>query len=200
MLNNKPLWGGSTGHRRWIPLTKASDTERRCFLWSAAQQTVEQTIETPLIWDAIAPIMTDSGIFLRVHVTGGNFHRFSNVADGQMPAVSAVQGGCEWVYILMRSRILLLPMGEMRSWRVVKKSSGCPQISWESCLPCLDTGNHFAYFLWARNPDLVKMCVARMLTHWGRDKLAANFLTTFFKTFSWMKYLNLDWNFTQLCF
>ena len=31
-----PLWGESIGHR-WIPLTKASDTERWCFLWSAAK-------------------------------------------------------------------------------------------------------------------------------------------------------------------
>ena len=29
-----PLWGESTG-RRWIPLTKASDAELWCFLWSA---------------------------------------------------------------------------------------------------------------------------------------------------------------------
>ena len=29
-----PLWGEFTGHR-WIPLTKASDTELWCFLWSA---------------------------------------------------------------------------------------------------------------------------------------------------------------------
>ena len=28
------LWGEFTGHR-WIPLTKASDTELWCFLWSA---------------------------------------------------------------------------------------------------------------------------------------------------------------------
>ena len=28
------------------------------FLWSAPEQTVEQTIVTPVIWDAIAPIMT----------------------------------------------------------------------------------------------------------------------------------------------
>ena len=32
-----PLWGESTGHR-WIPLTKASDTELWCFLWSLAVQ------------------------------------------------------------------------------------------------------------------------------------------------------------------
>ena len=32
------LWGESTGHR-WIPLTKASDTELWCFLWSAPERT-----------------------------------------------------------------------------------------------------------------------------------------------------------------
>ena len=48
-----PLWGESTGHR-WIPLTKASDAELWCFLLS----TVAQTTDTPVIWDAIALIMT----------------------------------------------------------------------------------------------------------------------------------------------
>ena len=52
-----PLWWKSTGHRR-IPLTKASDAEHWCFLSSALEQTVEQTIETPVIWDTIALIMT----------------------------------------------------------------------------------------------------------------------------------------------
>ena len=51
-----PLWGESTG-RQWIPLTKATDTEL-CFLWSALEQTVEQAIETLVIWDAIAILMT----------------------------------------------------------------------------------------------------------------------------------------------
>ena len=52
-----PLWGESTGHR-WIPLTKASDAELWCFLWSAPEQTFEKTVETPVIWDAIALSMT----------------------------------------------------------------------------------------------------------------------------------------------
>ena len=43
---------------RWIPLTKASDTELSCFLWSAPEQSVEQTLDTPVIWDAIALIIT----------------------------------------------------------------------------------------------------------------------------------------------
>ena len=44
-----PLWGESIGHR-CILLTKASDAELWCFLWCAPEQTVEQTIETPVIW------------------------------------------------------------------------------------------------------------------------------------------------------
>ena len=47
----------STGHR-WIPLTESSDSEFWCFLWSAYEQTIEQTIETLVIWDTIAFIMT----------------------------------------------------------------------------------------------------------------------------------------------
>ena len=35
-----PLWEEFTGHR-WIPLTKASDAELWCFLWSKPEQTVE---------------------------------------------------------------------------------------------------------------------------------------------------------------
>ena len=52
-----PLWGESTGHR-WIPLTKAIDANLWCFLWSAPEQTAEQTIDTQVILDAIALIMT----------------------------------------------------------------------------------------------------------------------------------------------
>ena len=52
-----PLWEESAGHL-WIPLTKASDAELWCFLWSAPEQTVEQTIESIVIWSAIALIMT----------------------------------------------------------------------------------------------------------------------------------------------
>ena len=52
-----PLWGESTGDR-WITLKTASDAELWCFLWSAPEQTTEQTIETPEIWDAITLIMT----------------------------------------------------------------------------------------------------------------------------------------------
>ena len=55
-LRYRPLWGKSTGHR-WIPITKASDAELWLFLWSTPEQTVEQLIEAPVIWDAIAFII-----------------------------------------------------------------------------------------------------------------------------------------------
>ena len=52
-----PFCGEFTGDR-WIPLTKASVADLWCLLWSAPEQKVEQTIETPVIWDAIVQIMT----------------------------------------------------------------------------------------------------------------------------------------------
>ena len=52
-----PLCGEFNGHW-WIPLTKASDAGLCCFIWSAAEQTVVQMVETPVIWDAIALIIT----------------------------------------------------------------------------------------------------------------------------------------------
>ena len=38
--------------------TNASDAELWCFLWAPPEQTIVQTIETPVIWGGIAPIMT----------------------------------------------------------------------------------------------------------------------------------------------
>ena len=40
----------------WI--TNASDTKLWCFLWTAPEQAVKQTIEAPVIWGAIPLIMT----------------------------------------------------------------------------------------------------------------------------------------------
>ena len=51
------LCGEFTGYR-WIPHTKASDAVLWCFLWSASEPTVEQTMERPVIWDAMVLIMT----------------------------------------------------------------------------------------------------------------------------------------------
>ena len=48
---------GTSLHRR-IHRTEASVVELRCFLWSAPEPTLEQTVETLVIWDATALIMT----------------------------------------------------------------------------------------------------------------------------------------------
>ena len=47
-----------TPDHRWIPLTKGIDAELWCFVWSTPEQTVEKTIETPVIWYATAVIKT----------------------------------------------------------------------------------------------------------------------------------------------
>ena len=52
-----PFVGEFTGHR-WISRPKACDAELWCFLWSAPEQIVEQTIAALVIWDAIVLIMT----------------------------------------------------------------------------------------------------------------------------------------------
>ena len=41
----------------YFPHKGQCNTELWCFLWSAPEQMVEQTIETPAIWDAIVFIM-----------------------------------------------------------------------------------------------------------------------------------------------
>ena len=40
---------GEFNGNRWFPLTRTSDAEPWCFLWSVHVQTVGQTIETPVI-------------------------------------------------------------------------------------------------------------------------------------------------------
>ena len=51
-----PMCKESTG-RRWIPHTKASDTKLWCFLWSAPELTVEYTIVSLGICDAVMLII-----------------------------------------------------------------------------------------------------------------------------------------------
>ena len=72
-----PLWGESTSYR-WIPVTKSSDAELWCFLWSAPQQTFVQRIETLVIWDTIALIGSASGSrdFTRFGPGGSTLSRF----------------------------------------------------------------------------------------------------------------------------
>ena len=48
---NSPVTGEFPSHR---PVTQSFDN----ILWSAPEQAIEQTIDTPLIWHAIGLIMT----------------------------------------------------------------------------------------------------------------------------------------------
>ena len=50
-------WPFVRGIHWWIPLTKASDAELWCFLWSVLEQMVVQTLEMLVIWDTITLIM-----------------------------------------------------------------------------------------------------------------------------------------------
>ena len=56
------LCGEFIGHR-WIPRTKTSDTEIWYSLWSAPQQMTKQTVETQVLWGAIAFVMTSPQCF-----------------------------------------------------------------------------------------------------------------------------------------
>ena len=56
-----PLCVEFTGHR-WIPLTKSSDVELWCSLLSTPEQTVGYTMETPVVWDAIALLNYDVAV------------------------------------------------------------------------------------------------------------------------------------------
>ena len=52
------LFCGEFADHLWISRTKSSDAELWCFLWSAPEPTVEHTMATPVIWEAITLIMT----------------------------------------------------------------------------------------------------------------------------------------------
>ena len=51
------LTPSAIGHL-WVALTEASEAELWYFIWSALELIVEQTIDTPVGWNAIALIMT----------------------------------------------------------------------------------------------------------------------------------------------
>ena len=40
-----------------VSLTQASDAEFWCFLWYMPEETIEQTVHMPVIWDAMAIIV-----------------------------------------------------------------------------------------------------------------------------------------------
>ena len=96
------------GHRQ-IPLTKASDAEFRCYLWSVPEETIDQTIETPLIREAIVLIMTSLWCCV--------WHEFGTVAQHPkeyaqngvlcfVVLIPSVISECKWSIYSYSSRLL----------------------------------------------------------------------------------------------
>ena len=100
-----PLWGEYTGHR-WIPLTKASGAELWYFLWSAPEQTVDQSIETPVIWDVIALIITSLAVINVGFYAWGvrSLHAVESQMSGRFT-------GAEWrIYVSVNQQSLVQMM------------------------------------------------------------------------------------------
>ena len=94
-----------------IPLTKSSDAELWCFPWSAPEQAVEQTIDTLIISDAIALIMTSLVMW---HQLMGllSWKPFTGISLGMRPD------------------------NERRRYIVTTSLIGCAHTWTEPCLPC----------------------------------------------------------------
>ena len=85
------LCGEFTG-QRWIPLTKASGAKLWCFMWSTPwKKTVEQTIVRPVIWDAIALIMTSLWWQIKCYLFGISEHAFAILFPGSLLFISLLR-------------------------------------------------------------------------------------------------------------
>ena len=84
-------WPFVSGIHRWILLTKASDAELWCFLWSAPELTVVQTLETLVIWDAIALIMTSLQWEMLITCCTWSFHWNGNVILMKFSSLAALE-------------------------------------------------------------------------------------------------------------
>ena len=97
----------STGDR-WISLTKASDAELWCFLWFTPEQTVEQTLEMPVVWDAFALLMTPLSCEGHTRITLCSIHSTFRIIK-QFIFLLGIGGSIScwvlynaWVYLLMQ--------------------------------------------------------------------------------------------------
>ena len=116
-----PLCGEFPGHR-WIPFTKASDAKLRCFLWSAPQQTVEQTMGTPVIWDDYYDVTV---VLLKVYSTD---IQFSGEMGGYMGLLlgASVLTLCEILDLLLYNLFLKCMDHTHRSKATSVKSHSSP--------------------------------------------------------------------------
>ena len=128
-----PLWGEFTGHQ-WIPLTKASDAELWCFLWSAPTQTVEWTIDTLVIWDAITPIMMSLWChiwqmeFAQLASNVWQFGRWNHTLHPHWN-ITAINKAC-YPLVVINGTVKLSPYHLVKSLPTYLKTE-CQQIYWK---------------------------------------------------------------------
>ena len=166
-----PLWGESTG-LRWIPLTKTSDADLWCFLWSAPEQTGEQTIEMPAIWDA-ATVMEykystrNDSKYLR-HLYFEIWRKMRTCFDVSWKWYTALDGLKLWQVLKTKQENafmgtdILQALGKL--WQII------------SIIPTdRSQVNRLVAFLWV------------ILTYWAPDKMDAILQTPFSNLYSCVK-------------
>ena len=103
------LYGELTGHR-WIPCTKASNAKLWCFLLSAPEQSVEQTIVRLVIWDA--PVWFETPFFLFSLISAWTNDWANNRDAGKLRCYNA-----HYDVAVMRKRYLSHRLSWIPSWQ-----------------------------------------------------------------------------------
>ena len=156
---------------RW-PVTcgfpwKASDAELSYFHWSTPEQTVEKTIETPAIWDAIALIMTSLLSIKPKRVIVYNMYIL-----------------LDYSLTLIWNKIIIFAFQISSGFFLKNPISNKSALVW--LMAWCRTGDN----LWTKFTDTY-MCSQWIslstLTHWGRDNMAAISQTTLSNASSRMK-------------
>ena len=123
-----PLRGEFTGHW-WIPLTKASDAELWCFLWSSPEQTVEQQSKR---WWSETPSRLLWRHYNVAYIPHGGTP--SEATSSRRPSLTRITlPSAVPVYSMPASKVK-----KYRSRRLRKKYIGFIKQSWsERCLPSM---------------------------------------------------------------
>ena len=111
---------------RWIPLTKPSNAELWCVLWSAPEQTDEQTIETLVIWDTIVLIIHYNECF----VMNTRIHQYNLMHPGSHHFIE--------IRILMSYVVIYLVI-MMHIWRHVISFLSKMMLCWCLLLPWMNS-------------------------------------------------------------
>ena len=165
----------------------------------------------------------DSLISIVTRVKASNFVVSTVTADGHVQDIGHVQRqqwsyvtwlGCKlwWRHRMETFSALLAPCedntpvtGEFPSQRPVTRNFDAffdLRLKKKTVDKTIEQGaalqNHFGPFgLCYRSNFLMNQSL--LLTHWGRDKIAVIFQTTFSNAFHEWNYVHFDWYFTELC-